>query len=202
MMIISREDYDHLMKLQVTPTTPPPLAQVLPYLPVRPTLGSLTWGHLPICKVHNPYLLVYPNYHNLPLFLLRMVMSVLLWVMARPIGPPHSSYIKSFMFTIFLSTFYLLAPSPKHYFGPSHSFLTIAPFMICRRGRGLVWGMRLNLDFMSLSPIIFHLGSLVSFPRSILHSSGINDLATQVSPNFAKLSHGFLCPPLSVSHVN
>ena len=43
--------------------TPP--AHVLPYLPLCPTLRSLTQGHLPICQVHNPYLLAYPNYHNL-----------------------------------------------------------------------------------------------------------------------------------------
>ena len=179
-----------------------PLAQVLPYLPLRLTIGSLTRGHLPICQVHNPYLLASPNYCNLPLFVLRMVVHVLLWDMVRPIRPPHSSYLKSFMFPILLSTSYLSTSSPKHYFASSHSFFTIAPFRICKRGRGLVWGVRLDMDFLSLSSIIFQLVSLVSFLRPILHSTGIDDLATPISPNFAKLSHGFLYPPLSVSHDN
>ena len=63
-------------------------------------------------------------------------MPLLLWGM-----PSQSNNLKLFMFTISLSTSYLLAPSPKPYFSPSHSFLTIAPFMICEWGRGLVWGM-------------------------------------------------------------
>ena len=145
-MTISWEDYDRLMKvLQLT--------RRIMHQPL--TLGSLTQGHLPICQVHNPYLLAYPNYHNLHLFLLRMVMFVLLWNTVRPIRPPHSSYLKSFMFPISLSTSYLSTQSPKHYFAPSHSFLTSALFRICRLGRGLVWGVRLDVDFMSLSLIIF-----------------------------------------------
>ena len=111
--------------------------------------------HFPICQIHNPYLLANPNYHKLLLFLLQMVVSLLLGDMARPIRPPHSSYLKSFMFLISLSTSYQSAPSPKHYFAPSHSLLTIAPFKICIWGRGLVWGMRLDMEFMSLSLIIF-----------------------------------------------
>ena len=43
----------------------------------------------------------------------------------------------------------------KPYFTLSHSFLNIAHLRICERGRGLVWGMRLDVSFMSLSPIIF-----------------------------------------------
>ena len=164
----------------------PPPAQVLSYLPLHPTLGSLTQGHLPICQVHNPYLFAHLDYHSLLLFLLRMVVPVLLWGMARPIRPPHCNYLKSFMFSISLST----------------SFLTIVPFRIRRQGRGLVWGVRLDVDFVSLSVIIFQLGSLVSFRRSILHFSGIDDLTTLVSLNSAKLSHGFLFLLLSVSHVN
>ena len=133
----------------------PPSVQVVPHLPLRPTLGSLTRGHLLICQVQNPYLLTYPNDPNFLLLLLRMVIPVLLWDMTRPIRPPHSCYLKSFMFPISLSTSYLSTPSPNHYFAPSHFFLTFAPFRICRRGRGLVWGARLDVDFMSLSPIIF-----------------------------------------------
>ena len=193
----------YLELLQLTPRIMhPPPAEVLPYLPLHSFLGSLTQGHLPICQVHNPYLLAYPNYRNLPLFLLHMFVHVLLWDMVRPIRPLCSSYLKSFKFPIFLSTSSLLAPSSKHYFSSSHSFLTIAPFKIYGRGRVLVWGVRLDVDFMSLSLINFQFGFLIFFPRLILHSSGINDLVTLISPNFAKLSHGFLCPPLSVSHVN
>ena len=132
-----------------------PLAKVVTYLSLRVTLGSLTWGHLPICQVHNPYLLTYPNYHSLILFLLRMVVPVMLYDMGRPNLPCHSCYLKSFMFKIFLSTTYLSTPSPKHYFALSHSFLTIAPFMIWGRERGLVWGVRLDVDLMSFSSIIF-----------------------------------------------
>ena len=130
----------------------PPSAQVPPYLPLCPTLGSLTRGHLPMC--HNPYLLAYLNYHKLLLFILRMVFQVMLWDIARPIRTPRSSYRKSFMFQISVSTSSLSASSIKHYFARSHSFLTIAPFKICGWGRGLVWGMRLDADLMSLSPII------------------------------------------------
>ena len=50
--------------------------------------------------------------------------------------------------------------------------------------------------------IIFQMSSLVSFPHPILYSSGIDKLATSISPNFVKLSHGFLFPPLSASHDN
>ena len=56
MMTISREDYDCLMKLQGTPTTPPAhsshhasTSDSSIALPLRSTLGLLTWGHLPIC---------------------------------------------------------------------------------------------------------------------------------------------------------
>ena len=180
----------------------PPSAYILSCLPLRLTLGSWTQGHLHIYEVNNPYLLAYPNYHNLPLFQLQMVMHVLVWEMVRPILPPHSNSVKSFIFLIFLSTSYLSTSSPEHYFALYHSFLTISPFKICRRERGLVWGRRLDVDFMSLSLIIFQLGSLVSFPQPILHSSGINNLATLVSPNSTKLSYRFLFPSLSVIHVN
>ena len=40
-------------------------------------------------------------------------------------------------------------------FAPSHYFLTIASFRICGQGRGLACGMRLDVDFISLSLIIF-----------------------------------------------
>ena len=62
--------------------------------------------------------------------------------------------------------------------------------------------VKLDVDFISLSMIIFQLGSLVSFPSSILHSNGIKDLATPISLNSTKLSHRFLFPPLNVSRVN
>ena len=106
-------------------------------------------------------------------------------------------YVPNFL--VNKALFFILVSSPKHYFTLSHSFLTFAPFKICKRGRGLVWGVRLYVKFMSLSSIIFSLGSLVSFRRPILHSNGIGDLPTLVSPNSAKLSHGFILRLLSAS---
>ena len=60
-----------------------------------------------------------------------MVIHVLLWDMARSIQPHHPIYLKSFMFSMSLSTYYLWAPSQRPYFALSHYFLTITPFMTC-----------------------------------------------------------------------
>ena len=138
MMTISWEDYNHLMKLHAIPTAPPTHSShhastsgsgiaLLASLPDSWIIDSRASAHMSGAQS----LLAYPNYHNLPLFLLGLVVHVLLWDMVRPIQPPHSSYLKFFMFPIFLGTSYLSVPSPKHYFSPSHSFLTISPFKLC-----------------------------------------------------------------------
>ena len=209
-MIISREVYDHLMKLQVMPAAPPAHSSHHAFTSSSSTtllasssdywiIDSGASAHLSstqslltrFSKLSQPSFVCIADGHACSVVGHGEANPTTSLSLSQVLYAPNSP-----------SSSYLSTPSPKHYFASSHSFFTIAPFRICKRGRGLVWGVRLDMDFMSLSPIIFQLVSLVSFLRPILHSTGIDDLVTPVSPNFAKLSHGFLYPPLSVSHDN
>ena len=134
--------------------TPP--AHVLPYLPLCLTLRSLTQGHLPIWQVHNPYLLAYPNYHNLLFILLWMIMHFISWDMARPIRPPSLElsqvlYVPNFSVNLLSINAITKALFCSVSFFPYHC--TFQDLLMMKRiGLGLV---RLDVEFMILSPIIF-----------------------------------------------
>lgn len=131
-----------------------------------------------------------------------MVVPVLSWEKAWLILLPLFLYQMSFMFLIFPSISYPSAPSPKPSFAQSIFSLIIVLFRICGRGRGLVWGVRPDVEFMSLFLITFQLDFIVFFPSRILLFSGIDVWAILVLPSYVKPFLGFLFLLFSVSHVN